>query len=715
MLSCGPAFGFEWERCAYKAQGVIKKRESSFKFSYMKRVITICILLATLHTQAQVFTGGGGPVQNNGQDTYFPVSVSGLTSIDSVYGLEQVCFNINHPDVSELYVYLQSPSGTLVNLTLGSSSSGANFLNTCVNSQNVSSITLGSAPYSGTYKPVGYLGRFNTGQAGNGVWNLIVHDGFPGNPNAGTLVSWSLQFGSSPSHPVPFQSSDLPLVFINTTQSISDTKILVGMSIVDNGAARNHVNDPPNGYNAKAEIHWHGSSTKNFEKKSFAIETRDVNGNKINASLLGMPAENDWILMASYIDKTLIRNSFTNDLYTDMGHYAARHRNVELVINGEYQGVYILTEKLKRDSNRIHTQTISPMANGWPAISGGYVFKIDRTDASGWYSLLPGNSQAGTHFYYNYVYPSDADITVPQQNYIKSYVDSFETVMNAANYADPVTGYRKFIDVSTFIDFFIVNELAKNVDGYRLSTYMYKKNITKGGKMYIGPVWDYDIAWHDCNYGNTNSPSGWQYTLQNDDYPSPTWWGRFMQDTAFVNALICRWAELRQNVLSLTTLYNYIDSSANVFSAESQQRNFTQFPVIGAYIYPNPQIQSGATYQTEINDLKTWVANRVAWMDGALAGTCTMPVAEMQNGSSLSVFPNPFGSATTFLLQLPVQAPVAIQVTNVVGQAVWDFYRPEVAAGELKVPFERNSLAPGVYFYRVSVGKNTKSGKLIIE
>ncbi len=682
----------------------------------MKRIITTLLLFGSLFLNAQVYNGGGGAILNNGVDTYFPINVTGLPAqIDSVFGLEKVCFTLNHPANSELYIYLRSPSGTIVELTLGSSSNGSNYTNSCFDNQSTTSSTLGSAPYTGTYKPVGYLGRFNTGQAGNGTWNLIVHDGFPG-INAGTLVSWSLTFGSSiPAPPVFLKSSNLPIVFINTSQPITEANTVVNMGIVWNGANRNYVTDPWNNYNGKAEIHVRGSSTKNFEKKSYSFETQTITGSELIGPILGMPLESDWILGASYIDKTLIRIPLAYDLFRKMGHYAPRYKSVEVVINNEYQGVYGLMEKVKRDSNRVHVHTLSNTANSFPAVSGGYIVKIDRTDEAGWYSLLPGDCQSGTRFYYNYVYPKDVDITLAQKNYIKSYVDSFETAMNAWNYTDPLVGYRKYIALGSFVDYFILNELSKNVDAYRLSTYLYKKDYSKGGKMHIGPVWDYDIAWHNCNYGNTTSPVGWQYQSQDCTYPAPTWWSRMMQDPQFTNELYCRWNNYRQSFLSLTAINNYIDSSANALG-ESQQRNFKQFPIIGAFIFPNPQSQAGASYWGEVNDLKNWVANRIAWMDAAIVGQCNIQVAANQKPpEELSVYPNPMHSNTTFKLHLSKSAEISLSVTDLVGKEVARYLNAHAAVGESSIVFERNQLPAGVYFYQLQVDNDVRKGKLVIQ
>jgi subtilisin-like proprotein convertase family protein len=594
----------------------------------MKKIITISFLFYAWVINAQTFSGTGGAILDNGQDTYYPLNISGLTpsSIDSVHGFEQVCINITHPYVSELYIYLQSPAGNIVELTFGLSSIGANFTNTCFNNQAATSITLGNSPYTGSYKPIGYFGRFNTGQSGNGTWNLIVHDGFPGS-NAGTLISWNMTFGNSPAHPVLFKSSNLPIVFINTSQPITDANSTVSMGIINNGTGRNNITDAWNGYNNKAQINIRGSSSKNFEKKSYSIETHDALGNVLSGSLLGMPIESDWVLGASYADKTLLRNSLTYDLFRSMGHYSARNKNVEVVLNNEYQGIYALIEKPKRDVNRINIQKLDPTENSLPNMSGGYIIKIDRRGVPGWFSQFAGNCVANTKFFYQYVYPKDTIITTPQKNYIQSYLNDFENTMNSSSFADPINGYAKYIDVGSFVDFFIINELSKNVDAFRLSTYLYKKSIIDGGKLFIGPVWDYDIAWHNCNNNNSFNIAGWEYPTQDDDYPIPNWWNRFMQDPVFVNKLYCRWKDLRQNVLSLNSLNNYIDSSANLLN-ESQQRNFKQWPILGAYINPNPQNQAGATYLSEVADLKTWLANRIAWIDANITGNCTVGINE---------------------------------------------------------------------------------------
>src|SRR2546423_10332842 len=127
-----------------------------------KTFTTLVFIAFFLSSRAQTFTGTGGAITDNGQPTYFPLSISGLPSqLNSSFGLETVCLNINHPAVEELYIFLLSPSGIKVDLSDGGSCSGNSYTSTCYNSSLSNSITLASAPYSGNYKPMGYLGRFN--------------------------------------------------------------------------------------------------------------------------------------------------------------------------------------------------------------------------------------------------------------------------------------------------------------------------------------------------------------------------------------------------------------------------------------------------------------------------------------------------------------------------------------------------------------------------
>ena len=250
-----------------------------------------------------------------------------------------------------------------------------------------------------------------------------------------------------------------------------------------------------------------GESSQFFDKKSYGFETWDAQYNDIDVALIGFPEEEDWILYGPFSDKSLIRNKLIYELSNQMGRYATKTEFVELTINYEYKGLYIFMEKLKRDKNRIN---ISKLENGdidEESISGGYIIKIDKSDMEdGSYSDYNsfqskfdvfGNENGDIRINFNYEYPKPGEIHANQKNYIKNYFYEFESSLASENFKDPNDGFRKYIDEDSFIDFFILNELSNNVDGYRLSTYLQKD---RNEKLVIGPVWDFNLSFGNADY-----------------------------------------------------------------------------------------------------------------------------------------------------------------------------------------------------------------------
>lgn len=683
----------------------------------MGRICIFFFSFSILNCSAQLFTGTGGGIINGQTETLFNLNVSGLSGvIDSVYGLEEVCININHPTVEELHVFLRSPTGIQVELSGIKSCKGTDFLNTCFNNSQPNSVSIGTAPHSGTFKPIGNLGRFNRQQQGNGTWQLIIKD-FVSGSNSGTLNNWSLKFSGAPAHPVILISSNLPLVYINMTpgQSLSDIAKLGSFSITDNGSSRNYFTDPKNNYNGKATFNIRGSSSKMFEKHNLKVELKDAFGIYANpSSLCGMPVESDWILTACYTDKTMIRNSISQQIFRNMGHYTPRYKYVELILNDEYYGVYLLMEQIKRGKDRLAIDKITTLDNQFPNITGGYILEIDRTNVPGWYSLNPGVSANNAKFYYQYNYPTFSAITTQQKDYIKSVLDSFETVMASPSFTDPNTGYKKFIDENSFIDYLILNEVSKNVDAYKLSSYLYKDNVLAGGKLHFGPAWDYDLAWHNSNFGNAFSEQQWQYEHNNSSNPIPTWWKRLIEDPVFADKLYCRYHTLRQGLLSNNALFDFVDSAV-ILLEESRQRNFTQFPILGAYIWPNPQVQAGATYSTEIQDLKSWIVNRTAWLDINLPGYCTnVNVTENNLDKILNVYPNPFESR--FNISYKTASGVdntVVELYNMDGQRIVLLKEDYSANGIHNCVMNGKGLAEGIYLLKFTINGKTCYKKIV--
>ena len=467
---------------------------------------------------------------------------------------------------------------------------------------------------------------------GNNILSVQVHNDNISSSDLTSRIFLSLGINTTSTNYLPtptwfqppliFTTSNLPIVVINTNGQtiVDDPRIVCDMGIIDNGFGTiNSINDPFNDYNGKISIEYRGSSSQTFPKKPYALETQDSIGNNNNVSLLGMPIENDWILYAPYSDKALMRNFLTFDLGRKMGHYSPRTVYCELVINGDYKGIYILMEKIKRDKDRVDIAKLDTDDLAGDSLTGGYIIKVDKYTGTGgvdWLSDFPNIS--GGSLYIQYHYPEATALQPQQLNYIEQYVDSFEYALNGLNFADTSIGYAKYIDINSFIDFYIINEISKNIDGYRLSTYMHKDKQSKGGKLTMGPFWDFNLAFGNADYCNGGITSGWEVN-GGCGGNNPFWFERLLDDTIYENKLKCRWEYLREKSFHQDSLFNFIDSMA-LYLNDAQQRNFQQWPSLGTYVWPNFYV--GNTYQDELIFFKTWIGDRLVWIDNNLSGNC---------------------------------------------------------------------------------------------
>ena len=382
-------------------------------------------------------------------------------------------------------------------------------------------------------------------------------------------------------------------------------------------------------YNGHIGIELRGSTSQIFfDKKSYGVETWDQNGNDIDIALAGFPAEEDWIFHGPFSDKSLIRNALIYDLSNKIGQYASRTRFFEMKLNGEFQGTYLLMEKIKRDKNRVDIEKLESNDNDPNLISGGYIIKIDKTTGEStshgdynekisFYSKYDPNGEEGKDkkIFFLYDVPSPEKISKEQKIYIQSYINSFEEALLSNDFSDPKTGYRQFIDVDSFVDFFLLNELSHNPDAYRLSTYMHKK---RNGKLKMGPIWDFNIAFGNVNYCKGEDVNNWIFKY-NDYCPDdfwlvPFWWSKLLNDPYFANKVKSRWQVLRQNELSDKLIFGKIDLLiSELETSDAIKRNFERWPILGQWIWPNSYV--GTTYESEINYLKNWLSQRLTWMD----------------------------------------------------------------------------------------------------
>lgn len=695
----------------------------SYKSSPMNRCHNILILLLlTVSLNAQTWFGTGGIIPDDGTPVMFPINISILNpaTLDTMHGLAGVGINLAHPYDSDLLISILAPDGTSVVLTSGNGWDGDNYTGTHFTDTASLSITQGAPPFTGYFRPQEMLGSINNGQAGNGTWYLRILDTYPW-ADQGQLFNWNITFGDNPTGPFVFESSNLPIVLIDTygQQIPDDPKIQVGMKIIDNVAGqRNYITDTP-AYDGYAGIEIRGSSSQMFPKKSYGFETWDAQGEELNVSLLGMPEESDWILNANYTDKTLCRNTLAYQVSRNMGHYATRYEHVEVVINGIYKGIYIFSEKIKRDANRVNIANLKPDQNSGDPLTGGYIFKIDKPTGSGggegWESNFPPPASPGKTIFFQYDFPKANNITVQQKVYISEYVNTFETTLAGPNFGDPNLGFRQYADEGSFIDYFIVNEISKNVDGYRLSTFLHKQRESLGGKLRIGPVWDYDIAWQNANYYGGQEYTGWSYQFPYpDDYwQVPFWWSRLLQDTTFANNLKCRWTFLRDDLLSDAWFDQYIDSVAMVLE-ESQQRNFTVWPILGVYVWPNPWPYP-QTYAEEISVLKNWIHDRMAWLDANLPGTCYSVGTDQyaKDASALTVFPNPARNSLSVSYTSNSKKEVFLSISDPSGRVILTETVNPGPDGKVEWHPDISRLKPGVWFITVNDGLFKKTERFI--
>lgn len=493
---------------------------------------------------------------------------------------------------------------------------------------------------------------------GTNVLAIQVHNQSAGSSDLSSLFYLSLgindastDYSPTPTWFVPpfeFTDSNLPIMVINTLGQtiVDDPRIVVDMGLIYNGVGiRNYLTDPYNNYNGKINIEIRGSSSAGFPKKAYSFETQDSLNNAINVSLLGLPSENDWVLYAPYSEKTMLNNYITYRTGMEMGHYASRCKFIEVVLNGEYQGVYILMEKIKIDNNRVDIANLNPADTTGDELTGGYILKVDKFTggADYWTSPYAPYTGATQQVYFIYHDPDYVDLMPQQRTYIQNFMSDFENNLAGASYDDPLTGYVNYIDVNSFIDYMIVNEFTRNVDGYRLSTFFHKDKDSKGGKINMGPLWDFNLGLGNADYCDGGLTTGWAYMFRTvcggDWYQIPFWWERLMSDVNYQNKLKCRYDYWRTTVLDTAYLFGYIDSTVAVLD-ESQTRNFTKWPILGTYVWPNNYI--GATYEDEVNYLKYWIGARLNWLDDNIPGTCiTTEVPEIKPLEEMSIFPNP--------------------------------------------------------------------------
>lgn len=415
-------------------------------------------------------------------------------------------------------------------------------------------------------------------------------------------------------------SSNLPIAIIHQFDSliIDETRRTAYMIVMGQTEGQDRVTlvgKPTSEGYISAE--YRGSSSLQFPKKMMGIHLTDADGEERPEPLLGLPQDHNWVLYAPYPDKTLMRNAMAYQMSADMGRYAPRTRFFELFLHSgtgpvtqqHYHGVYLLVERIKWGAHRVNIERIEQNDNQEPQVTGGYIIKKDRLN-QGEQGLYTAR---GSHFVY--VRPNETEITSAQSQWLREYLNRFERALFGSSYRDPEAGYKPFIDMGSFIDFHIMVEVCKQIDGFRLSTFLHKD---RNGRLNMGPVWDYNLSLGNADYLEGWQPKGWYYPLISQYDYLFGWYTRMFSDPEFARSYNRRWWQLRRGVLSYEHLSSRINRNSELLS-EAQVRNFVRWPILGTYVWPNPAgYRNRTTYESEVTWMDSWLKQRLEWMDQQL-------------------------------------------------------------------------------------------------
>ena len=407
-----------------------------------------------------------------------------------------------------------------------------------------------------------------------------------------------------------FTDSNLPIVVIETDGGASipeEPKILATMKIIwHQDGSRNYMTDIDNpeflNYDGRIGIERRGYSSQMVsDKKPYGLTTlQDDNTSNNNVSLFGMPAENDWILNPLAYDQTGMRDVLAYELSNQIGQYASRSQYCEVILNGNYRGLYVFMEKIKVDKNRVNIEKMDETCNQSPEVTGGYIVQANRgdNDPVAWTMqtyLMNWWWPVYTEFIHHY--PKHENITSTQNDYIHNVFLDLESV--AHNYdTDITTGIPSVIDIPSFVDFMIMAEFTSNVDVYHLSTFFHKDRC---GKLRAGPIWDYNLAFGYDAFSNRSGYDVWQF--DNQDNTGPRFWKDLFDTDAFRCYFAKRWFELTEEGMPLdyNLIFNRIDEIDTLIAE--------------AIVRDNQRWNQMSQHAQYVNDMRTWLQQRIDWLN----------------------------------------------------------------------------------------------------
>ena len=430
----------------------------------------------------------------------------------------------------------------------------------------------------------------------------------------GTFSLGSLSGGTSPRLPVF-------MIDVGSADITQKTKTRGSLKVIEDhdGTLKDLATRPVSTESAIA-IEIRGATSVVLPKKSYDIELQNDKGGDRKLPLAGLPSDSDWALHGCGNDDTCLRNALAYAVGGELGRYAPRTRFVEVFLDGKYSGLYLLVERIRRDEHRVDVPKPADDATKGD-ITGGYIFKMDLAQGRPGDPVLRDWVSSVSPMVYSYHYPRFDQITAAQKAYLHGHVAAFEKLMTSSLWNDPKRGYRAWIDVPSWVDFALMQELSNNLDAYLKSLYLQKWPASRGNRIALGPLWDFDNAFGGAAVRDGRRTDVWAHRMNRfgaEDVPYnppgkvpfvPGYWERLWTDPAFHADLRCRWQALRAGPLRLQNMTAKIDAWTAAL-ALAQPRDAEAWGKTG-------------TYREQVARLKGWLSERLTWMDANLPGACS--------------------------------------------------------------------------------------------
>lgn len=421
------------------------------------------------------------------------------------------------------------------------------------------------------------------------------------------------------------RDSNIPMVIVDASDGLSQTSFEeMAIGVLEPGEDGRTSLLGSFATNSRGAVRTRGETSNSFPKKPLRFEFWNEDGDDRDLSPLGLPANSDWVLNARYnFDRTLVHNAWIYELSNQIGQYAPRTRFVELYLNDnddavsedDYQGVYTLVEKIERNGDRVDVETMPIEATTEPEISGGYVFRHDKTDPNTW-------DFSGGGVTMQMIYPPEEERTQRQhqRDWLVNHLNDLRDKIR--NGSDPETGYPSVIEETAWIDHQLLNLLTLNVDALRLSAYFYK---SREGKVIAGPVWDFDRSAGGPGDSRISQALTWRGSGGDEGTHffsnigsgaaggTPVWWHDLFQNSDFHTAWTDRWHELREDEFSNENIAAIINGMGDELS-ESAARNFDRWPGADTRSANQLTYSDVGGYEGEIEHIIGWLQARAEWI-----------------------------------------------------------------------------------------------------